>query len=102
MIEISVIIPTYNRQNIINDLFRKMIDNIENQKQEMIIVDQSDLTNDKLLKYSYKYPHIFQYIKDDMHGLPHARNVGALHARGKILLYLDDDIIVCIFRKIYK
>ena len=89
--QVSLIIPTYNRQEIVF----KTLQSITGQSIsgfEVIIVDQtiekdSNLENFKNDIFEYKYLKIMET------GLPNARNVGAENAKGDILVFIDDDSI---------
>jgi len=90
---ISIIIPTYNR----NEILCKTISNIlsyKHQFNELIIVDQTkehepqtkffldNLINSNKIKYFFvDYPN-----------LPNARNVGINNSTGDIIIFFDDDV----------
>lgn len=96
-IKASVIIPTYNRLRTLSNTIKSLI------KQnfcghEIIVVDNAcsegvrilvealnrDKNNKKLL---------IKYIQEPKIGLHNARHTGAKISRGKVLVYVDDDII---------
>lgn len=88
---ISVITPTYNRQNLINNA----IDSILAQSFEdfeMIIVDDgsTDSTKSLVAKYMSNDPRIRYFLKENG-GPSAARNFGIEQAVGKWILYLDSD-----------
>jgi len=93
MSSISLIIPTYNRQEtVLKTLDFLKLQNCEDY--EVIVVDQTKLTHPQLVKFKfedstvkYKYSHIEEI------GLPNARNIGADIASNDILIYIDDDCI---------
>lgn len=91
---LSVIIPTCNRANHL----RTTLGAIENQTAsrddfEVIVVDdgseEPDLRATRKLVGSYKY----RFLEKKHGGLASARNLGADHAKGDILYFLDDDVI---------
>ena len=92
MSSISLIIPTYNRQEtVLKTLDFLKLQNCEDY--EVIVVDQTKLTHPQLVKFKfedstvkYKYSHIEEI------GLPNARNIGADIASNDILIYIDDDV----------
>ena len=90
MPEISVIICTRNRADIIPDA----LNSLKNQsligaKYEVIVIDQStDYKTADLLK---NYPD-YRYIKLDSRGIPYSRNEGFRQATGDIIVYVDDDV----------
>ena len=90
---ISVIIPTLNR----TDFLKQTLDCLVKQKAdflfEILIVDQSNKEDNKIIAYSEKYPFIkYNYITT-FRGLPEARNFGWQKAKYDYILYLDDDIL---------
>jgi glycosyltransferase involved in cell wall biosynthesis len=57
---------------------------------EVVVIDQS--TNDKTKKLLEEYPG-FKYIKLDSEGISISRNEGIKHSTGKIVVFVDDDIL---------
>ena len=95
--KISVIIPTFNR----SDLILKTLDSFVNQKFnqndfEIIICDNNskDDTSEVIKKYILKssFPNI-KYIFEIRQGVHYARNTSAKLALGEILYFTDDDMI---------
>lgn len=89
---ISVIIPTYNEQKIIEECLSSLKE--QNTKDfEIIVVDDGSL--DKTLKVLQNLQlSIFnlQILKQKHQGPAMARNLGAKHAKGKILVFVDSDM----------
>jgi glycosyltransferase involved in cell wall biosynthesis len=95
--EVSIIIPTYNRAGIIEkSLNSLLLNNASTNSFEVILVDDgsTDTTFDiiKSLERTYTIPIV--YILQDHKGPAVARNKGIAAAKGKIIIFLDDDIIV--------
>ena len=90
---ISVVIPTANRHNIICQAIDKIFDNTV-QPYEVIVVDQSknDLTLCSLSKFIQNDK--VRYIRDDGSGAARARNIGWRAASGEIIAFTDDDALV--------
>ena len=87
-IQISVIIPTYNRAHLI----RQAIDSVLAQQVpdvEIIVVDDGSTDETEAIVRSYAGN--VQYLRTNNAGVAHARNVGTRHARGRFLTYLDSD-----------
>jgi len=97
-LSISVIVPTYNRADIIV----RCLDSLVTQDYhpddfEIIVVDNnsSDNTREVVQKYIETYPGIsIQYILESRQGLVYARHAGAKLAKYEILSFTDDDGIL--------
>jgi glycosyltransferase involved in cell wall biosynthesis len=85
----SVIIPTFNRENIIpraiNSVLSQTYKNFE-----ILIVDDGSSDNTEFVIKSLREPRI-QYIKQKNSGQAAARNTGINHSIGKYIAFLDDD-----------
>jgi glycosyltransferase involved in cell wall biosynthesis len=87
---ISVIIPCYNRANVIS----KAIDSVVNQtegKWELIIVDDGSTDDSKQVISSYLMDSRIHYFYQDNKGVSAARNFGVLNATGNYIIFLDTD-----------
>ncbi len=91
---VSVIIPTYNRpKQIINTLASLAAQTIGPDQFEVIVVDDgSNESYAEVIGRSYGYS--LRFIQQKNAGEAVARNTGARHARGRLLAFLDDDILV--------
>lgn len=93
MPELSVIIPTYNRSEM---LFR-CLDALEKQtiareRYEILVIDDHSSDNTPQRMAARPSVRFFRQAKNG--GPSAARNVGILQAQGDWLLFLDDDILV--------
>ncbi len=95
-IKYSIIIPVYNSQGTILELLNAL----ENQTKkdfEVIIVDDGSKDNSLELIRAHKknkkinYP--IKLIKQENAGPAKARNVGAKHAAGDIIIFIDSDCV---------
>ena len=85
---VSVIIPTYNRKN----LLKRALHSVSSQTfvpHEIIVVDDgsSDGTKDWVLE---RFPYV-RYIYQDNSGVSSARNAGIKEAKGSWIAFLDSD-----------
>ncbi|MBA3015742.1 MAG: glycosyltransferase family 2 protein [Proteobacteria bacterium] len=88
---ISVIIPTYNRGELLIRTVNHFLELLSGDD-ELVIIDQSDTPSPILLEMQITNRQLtYLHIKEK--GLPNARNVGVQHASGKIILFCDDDTI---------
>ena len=94
---VSVIIPSYNRK----DLLQKNLEAINNQKYkgylEIIVVDDGSTDGTLQMlenKATLDSKFVFKYFSNLHTGPAKARNLGITHAKGDILIFLDDDSVV--------
>lgn len=95
MVNISVIICTYNRASSLADTLQSL----EKQsygynKWELIVVDNNsnDDTKEIISQYSGKLPNL-TYKFEPQQGLSNARNLGINSAQGEIIVFTDDDVL---------
>lgn len=93
---ISVIIPSYNRAEMIGITIESFIQqNYPVNKYEIIVCDNnsSDKTKDVVSQYQLQSRVPFKYVFEIRQGVHYARNTAAKHAQGEILYFTDDDMI---------
>ena len=95
---ISVVIPTYNRKLILKKCLFALENQILNKtitSYEVIVVDDgsTDGTKDWLLENKEKLPHVVLYEQD--HGGPAlGRNLGVIKSKNEVIIFIDSDLIV--------
>lgn len=91
---VSIIIPTYNREWIIEDTLLSVISQTYTNWECIIIDDKStDNTKEIVNKYA-KNDNRFQFVlksDSDKKGASISRNIGLKHAKGKFIQFLDSD-----------
>jgi len=94
--EISVIIPTYNRSALLRGAVNSVLDQDTQTTFEIIIVDNNSKDDTPAVVQSLiqDHPGRISYILETQQGNAHARNRGVKSARGAIIAFLDDDVIV--------
>lgn len=94
-IDLSVIIPTYNRVNTLNKCLECLALQNSSAKYEVIIIDDgsNDDTERVVSNMQRTYPVTLKYLRQPNKGPAAARNVGIKNAGGEILLFMGDDII---------
>ncbi len=96
MIEISVIIPTYNREKLLVNVLESLIEQkLSQDLYEIIVVDDGseDIIADVVEKFKGRIKYL-KYLYQEHKGLPSARNFGIKNARGRFVAFTDTDCIV--------
>ncbi|MFC2165102.1 glycosyltransferase family 2 protein [Acidobacteriota bacterium] len=90
--EVTVIIPTYNREIFIERAIQSVLDQTF-QNFEIIVVDDAstDNTEDKIERLQAKDARILFFRHEKNLGAPAARNTGIRNAKGYYLTFLDSD-----------
>src|SRR5215207_383576 len=95
-IKVTIAIPTYNRA----DFLRQTLAGIATQQFprehfEVLVIDNNsrDHTRAVVAEFATGHP-APRYIRETAQGLDHARNRAILEARGDVILFGDDDILV--------
>lgn len=93
-LSISVIVPTYNRATALEQCLQSLaVQDYPRDHYEIIVVDDGSMDSTSELMGSIGLPVELRFIRQVNQGSGTARNVGALHATGDILLFVDDDVI---------
>lgn len=92
----SVVICSYNREKYIADAIESLLNQtLSPELYEIIIIDNNskDRTGEIALNYVKRFSesHRIHYFKETNQGLCFARNRGILEAKGKFIVYMDDD-----------
>lgn len=92
--DVSVVLPTYNRL----DRLQRVLDALGQQtvptdRWEVVVVSDgsTDGTNDWLA--AQRPPFALRYVLQENGGVAVARNTGVEHARGALILFIDDDLV---------
>ncbi|MFA6074527.1 MAG: glycosyltransferase family A protein [Negativicutes bacterium] len=93
--QVSVIIPTYNREKYLLDAIESIINqNISPSLYEIIVVDNSaDGGARDIVEKKYGAVENVKYVHEPAPGLHSARHRGVVESIGEILIFVDDDII---------
>ncbi len=95
MLELSVVIPTYNRIDTLRHVVPSLLEQrLEPQSYELLICDSNstDGTAEYLAQVREQYPNV-HYLPGAYTGRAMARNAGIAAAQGEIVLFNDSDII---------
>lgn len=91
MPDISVIVPTYNCGEFINEAITSIL-NQTCQASEIIVIDDGSQDNTREIVESIKSTKI-RYIRQENAGVSSARNLGIANASGEYIAFLDADDI---------
>lgn len=89
MVQVSVIIPTYNRADMIGDAIRSVLDQTYG-NWELIVVDDGSTDDTRAVVAGFNDPRT-HYVFQQNRGLPAARNTGIRAAQGIYIAFLDSD-----------
>jgi glycosyltransferase involved in cell wall biosynthesis len=93
---VSIVIPTYNRSNMIEITLKSFVEqNYPGDRFEIIVCNNNSTDNsaDILQKWEENYPRKIRIIFEPRQGVHYARNTAAHMTKGDILYYTDDDMI---------
>lgn len=91
---ISIIIPTYNRANLLEGLLQRLLAQSD-QPDEIIVVDDhsTDNTSEIVSRYATQNDHLVYTLNDGKH-LAAGRQTGLKMARSDYVGFIDDDVII--------
>lgn len=95
--EVSIIIPTYNRSELLLNAVSSVLRQNDSQLTfEIIVVDNNSRDNTREVVFSLreKHPQRLRYIVETQQGNAYARNKGINSAKGRIIAFIDDDVTV--------
>jgi glycosyltransferase involved in cell wall biosynthesis len=94
-IEVSIIIPSYNRYPLnLLSLYALENQTFPLSKMEVIFIDDASTDETEKKLKNYKPPYHFKYIRNIQNsGRAKVRNLGIQSSRGKILIFLDAEMI---------
>jgi len=96
--KITVILCTFNRcQLLVNALESVARSTLPDSVDwEVLVVDNnsSDRTSQVVKSFSQRYPGRFRYLFELRAGKSRALNAGIQEARGNVLAFIDDDVVV--------
>jgi glycosyltransferase involved in cell wall biosynthesis len=87
---ISVVIPTYNRANLIGRAIKSVLEQTY-ENFEIIVVDDASTDGTEKMVRSLNSPKIIYLRHKENKGVSAARNTGIKHAKGRYVAFLDSD-----------
>lgn len=99
---ISVVIPVFNRENLIQRAIKSVLkQGVKDEELEVIVVDDGSTDNTKGAVEELNDPRI-EYIFQENGGVSKARNTGILNSKGKYVALLDSDDIMRSWSLLYR
>ncbi|OGW86094.1 MAG: hypothetical protein A3A81_06265 [Omnitrophica bacterium RIFCSPLOWO2_01_FULL_45_10b] len=92
MVGVSVIVCSYNRAESLRETIESLVSQSPGCSYEIIVVDNNSKDSTKEVAQSFNGK--VRYVFESKQGLSYARNKGIGEARGQILAFTDDDVIV--------
>lgn len=91
---VSIVIPTFNREEVLVQTIHDLLA-LKHKALEILIVDQTanhtaSVTEELTVLNSRNH---IRWLKVTPPSIPNAMNMGALQARGEVVLFVDDDIL---------
>lgn len=94
MSAVSVIIPTYNRKDLLRETLNSLAQQTYPSGQFEVIVVDDGSTDGTAAIAEEPYPFTLRYLVQSNQGDAEARNLGVRQSQADILVFLDDDILV--------
>lgn len=98
MVELSVIVPAYNRARLIRHCLAALCrQTLGKERYEVVVVDDAstDETPGIVGAFASSTPCRIRYLRREQRGGPGAaRNTGILQARGWLVVFVDSDVVV--------
>ncbi len=90
----SVVIPTYNRRESLGETLATLArQSHPPDRFEVVMVDDGSTDGtEAVMQASFPFP--LRYVRQANQGSAAARNAGAQHSRGRVLIFVDDDVLV--------
>ena len=107
-IDLSVIIPIYNYENLIEGTIEAILNQKTQYTYEVILVDDGSRQPAKDILEKYKGRPLIKVIHQENGGIGVARNTGLNNACGRYFMFIDcddtvhDDIVECLMSAAYK
>ncbi|MEY3788488.1 MAG: hypothetical protein RIQ94_116 [Pseudomonadota bacterium] len=91
MLTVSVIIPTYNRSQLLQRAINSVFNQTIKKDVEIIVIDDGSTDNTKEVIAQFNNPNLIYIIHDKNKGVVAARNTGLSYAKAEYIAFLDSD-----------
>lgn len=90
---VSVIVPTYRRERLLCETVADVLAQTY-RPMELVVVDQTPAHDEETRLYLDRVADQIRLLRVEPPGIPRARNAGVLAARGDVVLFVDDDVVL--------
>ena len=91
----SVVVSTRNRASLLPDCLRSLATQRSELAFEVVVVDNgSNDATPEVVRDWIRRDERFRLVEEPTVGLSHAKNAGLRNARGQLVLFTDDDVVV--------
>jgi GT2 family glycosyltransferase len=90
---VSIILPTYNREEILCQTISQLLDQTYT-SYELIVVDQTAEHKMETKQFLTNHAGKLRYFQLIKPSLPQAKNYGVQQAKGEVVVFIDDDVII--------
>jgi len=93
--DVSVILPTYNRCDLLPKALEKLLSQNATAEYEVIVVNNNSTDQtQEIIEFFVQRDNRCRYVFEKKQGLSHARNAGVAVARAETVVFTDDDVEV--------
>lgn len=94
MVDVSIIVPTYNRRGSVERLLRVLHDqSYPSDRFEVLVIDDGSEDGTPSMLRTLKTAFVLRILEQPHQGPAEARNRGVASAEGDLVLFLDDDVV---------
>lgn len=95
-IQLTIAIPTYLREQVLVETCRQVMEVMDSGTMELLVVDQTPGHEQEVERFllGQEQEGCLRRVCPDRPSLTGARNVALREARGEVVLFLDDDILI--------
>ena len=90
---VSIVIPTFERDHLLCETMRLALSQ-DYPCYEVIVVDQTPHVSDEVASLVESADARLTYLQSETPNLPAARNAGVAVARGDVIVFIDDDVLI--------
>jgi len=96
VIDVSVVVPTYNRRDSLCRLLTALADQTHPAGRfEVLVIDDGSSDGTRGLLQTMRTPYALRALEQAHQGPAEARNLGVSTAQADLVLFLDDDVVPC-------